>query len=422
MELTLESIDLVNPERYVSEGYPYAEWEYLRRHAPVFWYDRPDVRPFWAVTKHADIVAVSRAPELFLSSRRFPFFIVPRSAEGDAVEQPLPMRNLLQMDLPEHRHYRALTSRHFTPRALRKLESEVAQLARKIMQDLAAQAHGTPPTVECDFVLDVAAKLPLTVIAAMLGIPPEDRATVLRWTNEVIGGADPEFQSEASASETSLRAKDDLFRYFVQLCEQRRDTPSEDLVSVLVHARIDGEPLPVFELMSYFHLLVVAGNETTRNATSGGLLALIENRDQWELLKRDPTTLPMAVEEILRWTSPVIQFTRTAAKDVELHDKLIREGEDLALYYPSANRDEEVFEAPNRFDITRHPNPHLAFGIGEHVCLGANLARLELKAVFQEFLARVDDAELTGPVERLRSVFVGGIKHVPVRLKLRSGG
>ena len=187
---------------------------------------------------------------------------------------------------------------------------------------------------------------------------------------------------------------------------------------MLAGARINGAPLPVFELMSYFHLLVVAGNETTRNATSGGLLALIENPGQWRLLRDNPTMLPAAVEEILRWTSPVIQFTRTAARDVLLRGQRIREGEDLALYYPSANRDEEVFEAPKRFDITRQPNPHLAFGIGEHVCLGANLARLELKAVFRELLARVEDAELTGPIERLRSVFVGGIKHVPVRLKL----
>ncbi len=417
MALTLESIDLVDPERYVSEGYPYAEWELLRGHAPVFWYDRPNVRPFWAVTKHADIVAVSRQPELFLSGRRFPFFVVPRSSEGGG-EQPLPIRNLLQMDLPEHRHYRALTSAHFTPRALGKLEGEVGAIARAIMDELSACAGSAPPVVECDFVLDVAARLPLAVIAAMLGIPAEDRPMVLRWTNEVIGGADPEFQSEPTPAETSLRAKDDLFRYFNQLCETRRRAPREDLVSVLAGARINGAPLPVFELMSYFHLLVVAGNETTRNATSGGLLALIENPGQWRLLRDNPTMLPAAVEEILRWTSPVIQFTRTAARDVLLRGQRIREGEDLALYYPSANRDEEVFEAPKRFDITRQPNPHLAFGIGEHVCLGANLARLELKAVFRELLARVEDAELTGPIERLRSVFVGGIKHVPVRLKL----
>jgi cholest-4-en-3-one 26-monooxygenase len=418
MALTLDSLDLVNPERYVSEGYPYAEWEFLRHRAPLFWYDRPNVRPFWAVTKHADIIAISRAPELFLSSRRFPFFVVPRSDEGER-EQQLPVRNLLQMDLPEHRHYRALTSSHFTPRALRKLEGEVTAIARAIVDGLYARARGAPPAVECDFVLDVSARLPLAVIAAMLGIPPEDRATVLRWTNEVIGGADPEFQSEATPAETSLRAKDDLFRYFMELCEQRRQTPREDLVSVLVAARINGEPLPVFELMSYFHLLVVAGNETTRNATSGGLVALIQNPNQWRLLRENPAMLASAIEEILRWTSPVIQFTRTAARDLELRGQRIREGEDLALYYPSANRDEEVFEAPNRFDITRQPNPHLAFGIGEHVCLGANLARLELKAIFAELLRRVEHAELTGPIERLRSVFVGGIKHLPVRLTLR---
>jgi cholest-4-en-3-one 26-monooxygenase len=421
MALSLESLDLVDPERYVSEGYPYAEWAYLRRHAPVYWYDRPNVRPFWAISKYTDIVAISRQPELFLSSRRFPFFVVPRSSEDEAAERPLPVRNLLQMDLPEHRYYRALVSAHFTPRALRKLEAEVGALARTILDELTQHAHGTPPEVECDFVPAVAAKLPLAVIAAMLGIPAEDRAMVLRWTNEVIGGADPEFQSEATPAETSLRAKDDLFRYFAELCAARRRAPRDDLISVLVDARINGAPLPDFELMSYFHLLAVAGNETTRNATAGGMVALCENPHQWELLRREPALMPTAVEEIVRWTSPVIQFTRTAARDVELRGKHIRAGEDLALYYPSANRDEEIFHAPERFDITRQPNMHLAFGIGEHVCLGANLARLELRAIFSELLARVDGAELSGPIQRLRSVFVGGIKHVPLRLTLRSG-
>ncbi len=215
------------------------------------------------------------------------------------------------------------------------------------------------------------------------------------------------------------RAREGLFTYFSNLVEQRRKDPKDDLTSALGASKLDGQPLPIFEMLSYFLLLVVAGNETTRNATSGGVQALIDNPDQWRMLQNDPALLRPAVEEIVRWISPVIQFARTASEDYTLRGQKIKQGESLALYYPSANRDEDVFEEPFKFDITRDPNPHIAFGIGEHFCLGANIARLELEVIFRELMKRVEYIESTGPLERLRSGFVGGIKHMPVRMKLR---
>ena len=230
-----------------------------------------------------------------------------------------------------------------------------------------------------------------------------------------------QFQQRTTAQEAIRLSREVLFAYFADLVEKRRKDPQDDLTSVLVRSSLDGDPLPFPEMASYFLLLVVAGNETTRNATSGGLLAFIENPHQRILLKHNPGLLLGAVEEILRWTSPVIQFARTAAQDYELRGQRIKAGDSLALFYPSANRDEDVFEEPFRFDISRDPNLHLAFGTGEHFCLGANLARLELEVIFRELVKRVDYAELIGPVVRLRSSFAGGIKHMPVRLHLSQG-
>jgi cytochrome P450 len=275
---------------------------------------------------------------------------------------------------------------------------------------------------EIDFVTEVSALLPIWIIADMLGIPKELREQFFQWTNKIIGAGDPEFRDpDASPVETSRAAIDAQFAYFNHMVEERRRHPTGDITSILANARLDdGQPLPLFELFSYLVLLVVAGNETTRNAASGGLLALIENPGELEKLRRNPELLGPAVEEIVRWVTPVIQFCRTPRVDVEIRGQKIEAGEHLCLFYPSANRDEDVFVDPFTFRIERHPNRHLAFGIGEHACLGANLARTELKAIFGRLLARLQSIELAGPVERLRSSFVGGIKHMPVRLELRA--
>jgi cytochrome P450 len=242
---------------------------------------------------------------------------------------------------------------------------------------------------------------------------------MFEWTNATIGSADPEYQQEGEGPrETSERARMALFGYFAELARERRSAPRNDIASVLANAQIDGQALTDFNLLSYYFLVVVAGNETTRNAITGGMRALIENPDQWRRLKRDPSLVDSAVEEIVRWVTPVIQFCRTPVEDVEIRGVKIRAGENLCLFYPSANRDEDVFEDPFSFRVDRQPNRHIAFGIGEHFCLGANLARLELRVVFRHLVERLEEIELVGDVERLRSSFVGGIKRMPIRYRV----
>jgi cholest-4-en-3-one 26-monooxygenase len=269
-------------------------------------------------------------------------------------------------------------------------------------------------------VTEVSAKLPLAVIAEMFGIPRADWAMMFRLSNTMIGPTDPEYGTSQNITETLERARLEFFQYFNQLCEDRRKNPRDDLASVLANGTVNGEPLPPFELLSYFALLIIAGNETTRNATTGGLHALISNPAQWERLRSDPSLASKATEEIVRWTSPVIQFTRIATADTVLGGQQLRQGDLLVLFYPSAARDEEIFEQPSTFDIGRYPNPHISFGIGEHFCLGANLARLELQVMFRQLAERMEFAELAGPVQRMRSSFVGGIKHMPIRYRIRA--
>jgi cytochrome P450 len=410
----LDSLELVSPDYYAEHGYPHEAWTRLRREAPVFWYEHPRVQPFWAITKHEDIVKIARQPKLFLNRPRLAIFT--RELEPSDIQDP-PTRHLLNMDPPDHGQFRLLASRNFTPRALQKLQAQIEEIAGEILDELAERGVPGEP-FDGDFVVDVAAKLPLAVIAEMLGVPRKDWGLLFQWTNETIGALDPEYQQGSSATETAERARIALFQYFHRMVEERRVQPRDDLVSLLANAETDGQRLPALELLSYFYLLVVAGNETTRNATSGGLLALIENPDQMERLRSEPFLLPAAVEEILRWSTPVIQFARTASEDTEIRGQRIRAGEAMALFYPSANRDEEVFEDPFTFRVDRKPNPHLAFGIGEHVCLGAHLARMELRIIFRELLRRLEHVELAGPIDRLRSSFVGGIKHMPVRYTL----
>src|SRR6266851_5617590 len=406
---TLETIDILDPDLYVQRGYPQAEWTLLRREAPVFWYERPNVNPFWAVTKHTDIVAVSRQPELFRSSQ---LLFVALSQPGASASDEAILLQLLNMNPPEHGSYRSLVNRRFTPRAVQQLAPRVEQIAAEVLDSVANRE-------ECDFVTEVSAKLPLAVIAEMFRIPRADWALMFRLSNAMIGAADPEYGGEQTIRENLERARLEFFHYFTQLIDDRRKTRRDDLSSDLANGQVNAGPLPQFELLSYFALLIIAGNETTRNATTGGLDAFVKHPDQWQRLKRDPSLVPSAVEEILRWTSPVIHFARTATADTELRGTKIHAGDVLALFYPSANRDEEVFEQPFRFDIGRTPNPHLAFGIGEHYCLGANLARLELLAMFRQLAERLDSVELAGPATRMRSSFVGGIKHMPIRYQMR---
>jgi cholest-4-en-3-one 26-monooxygenase len=279
---------------------------------------------------------------------------------------------------------------------------------------------GDGETREADFVSDFTAPLTLAVLADMLGVPREDWRLMFEWTNQIAGSSDPEYQAEGSEPGVAVgEARNNLFTYFAKLAKQRIDDPRDDMVTVLTSARLGGEPMPPMELLSYFLLLVVAGNETTRNAASGGLLALVENPGEFDKLRANPGLVDTAVEEIVRWTAPVIQFCRTPLEDLTLQGKKIKAGDSMCLFYPSANRDEEVFEDPDVFRVDRRPNPHLGFGIGEHFCLGANLARLELRVIFRMLAERLETVELAGEYERVRSSFLGGVKRMPIRYRLR---
>ena len=402
-ELDPATLDVTTPAHYERNGYPHREWTWLRAHAPVFWYDRPSTEPFWAITKHADIIEIGKQPEVFLNAPRLAVFTtdLPPPPEGQS-------RHLLNMDPPDHARYRRVTSAWFTPRAVRAMAGKVARVTGEVLDDAAQTSQG-------DFVRDISARITIAVIAEMLGVPRADWQLLFRWTNEIIAPQDPEFQHGPTPHDTLERARLDLFSYFHDLSQERRAHPTDDIVSVVANGAVNGAKLPPVELLSYYLLLVVAGNETTRNAMTGGMLAFLEHPGEWAKLRGRPALLDSAVEEIVRWTTPVIQFARTATRDYELRGGVIRKGQSVCLFYPSANRDEEMFADPFAFRIDRQPNPHLAFGMGEHVCLGAHLARLELRCAFAALLDRLAECELAGPVERVRSSFVGGIKRVPMR-------
>jgi len=317
------------------------------------------------------------------------------------------------MDPPDHGQYRNLLSQHFTPKALERKRAAVGAI---VDETLARVADRT----ELDFVETVAAVVPLAVIAEMLGIPRADWQHMFRLSNTLLGAADPEYQHGATLAETAERARQEFVEYFGRLSAARRREPRDDFITTLANAQVGGAPIPEWELLSYYVLLIVAGNETTRNATSGGLLALMENPAELEKLRRNPNLAPTAVEEVVRWVSPVVQFCRTAAEDVEIRGTKVRKGEACCIFYPSANRDDDVFADPFTFRVDRAPNEHYGFGIGVHFCLGANLARLELQEIFTRLVARLDEVELAGPVERMHSSFVGGIKRMPVRWRLRA--
>ena len=397
--MKLADIDVCDFDTFVT-AVPHDMFALLRAEAPVFRHAEANGGPgFWVVTKYADLVTVSKNHQTFCSSRG--------TNINDLPPQELSQVQLLMlnMDPPAHSKFRRLVSQGFTPRMVNRLEPHIRDLARGIVDAVAAKG-------ECDFVTDVAAELPLQVIVEFLGVPLADRHKVFEWSNRLIGFDDPEFQT--SLDDGKLAAAE-MYMYANQLAEARKDQPRDDLVSVLMRGEIDGERLTEQEFDSFFLLLAVAGNETTRNLISGGMLALIEHREQYERLLDNPNLVPLAVEEMLRWVSPVMYFRRTATRDTELRGQAIPKGDKVVMFYPSANRDEEVFPRADQFDVGRTPNEHVAFGIGEHFCLGANLARLEIRIMFEELLRRLPDITLAGPVSRLRSNFINGIKRMPVR-------
>jgi cytochrome P450 len=322
---------------------------------------------------------------------------------------------LVNQDPPEHRVFRGLVSKWFTPRSVGRLERRLQEITREIFDELAGEG-------ECEFVGTIAARQPLRMITEILGIPREKEDFVLRITNENFGTEDSEVERAGDTRDERLAFIQEAFTFLDELLESRRREPRDDLATVLARATISGDPVPQFELFSLLFLIMVAGHDTTRNAISSGLLALLEHPEQFEKLRRNPSLVDTAADEIVRWTTPVNHFVRTANQDYELRGQKVREGDSLALFYASANRDEDVFEDPFSFRIDRSPNPHLGFGIGEHFCLGAHLARMDLRVFFRQLVERVESIELAGPVELLHASFVGGPKRFPVRYRIRPRG
>ena len=397
--MKLRDIDLVDPDTFVP-AMPHEMFRVLRAEAPVYWHNEPDGPGFWAITRYRDIAAISKDPATF------------SSALGSAMraEQPPDVLEtqrmmMLNMDPPRHNKLRNLVNKGFTPRMVMQLEPRVRQAANDIIDQVVERGA-------CDFVKDIAAELPLQVIAEMIGIPHADRHLIFSCSNRMLGFDDPEYRT---SEQDGIAAATEMYAYANQLALERRDHPRDDLVSVLMTAEVDGERLTELEFDLFFILLSVAGNETTRNLISGGMLALLEHPAERDRLLADPALIPSAVEEMLRWVSPLIHFRRTATRDTEIRGQKISGGQKVLMFYPSANRDEEIFPDPYVFDVSRHPNEHVAFGIGQHFCLGAKLARLEIRIMFEELLRRLPDLELAGNVRRLRSNFVNGIKEMPVR-------
>ncbi len=396
-------VDVFSPDTYLA-GVPHESWQKLRAECPVYFQDEPH-GGYWAITRHEDVVRISKDPGTFSSWRG-------GTNIEDYEQQDLDNIRMLMvnMDPPQHRKFRNLVRTGFTPRMVRAMEPKVRERVNAILVRATALAaeKGT-----IDFVREVAAELPLQVIADLIGVPQEDRGMLFDWSNRLIGFDDPEFQTTI---EDARMAAMEVWMYANTLAESRAGERGDDLVRVLMNAEIDGEKLTEMEFDSFFLLLAVAGNETTRNAISGGMLALLDNPDQYAKLREDPDLMTTGTEEIVRWVTPVMYFRRTATRDVEIRGQLIKENEKICMIYPSANRDEAIFDDPFTFDLARSPNDHLAFGVGEHFCLGASLARLEIKVMFEELAKRYKSVELAGDVRRLRSNFINGYKEIPVRL------
>jgi cytochrome P450 len=407
-------VNLLDYDRYV-EAVPFETFDLLRREAPVYWHDAPPPqRGFWAITKHADVVRVHHDPRTFSSE------VGAVSIEDLDEEQVEIRKSMIDMDPPRHTQLRSHLNRHFTPRSVEGIASIVRPLARGVVDAALARR-------DVDLAEDVSKILPILVLCRIMGLPEEDGERILRWGDALFGNTDPEY-SQAVIDRTDTKpyrllpfrspAGAEMFEYASRLAAERRRSPGDDVVSSLLEARIDGEPLSERHFLNNFQLLAVAGNETTRHAISQGILALIEHPDQLDRLRADPSLMQTAVEEILRWATPIYQFRRTATRDVELRGTTIRRGDKVVAWYISANRDEEAFVDPYRFDVVRRPNDHTTFGLGgPHYCLGAHLARLEIRALLEELLPRMDRIEMTGPVVRLRSNFINGIKHMPVRIE-----
>lgn len=397
-------INLVDLDIYQRAGAPHDQYTWLREHAPVFWHPdggAPGWPGFWAVTRHEDVSQITRRPEIFSSARRTAAF---REWKDATVERMRQM--MINMDPPQHTRQRAFVNRGFTPRQIGQLEEHITDICGSLLDDVARQR-------KADFVTDIAAPLPTQVICELVGAPPEDRGRIFELSNHIVGFDDPEVNSSPA---DQMQAALEMYTYATELAERRREEPRDDIVTRLLQPDGTGEVLSTLEFNYFFLLLIVAGNETTRNAASGGMLAFFEHPEQWQRVVADPKLAAPAAEEIIRYVSPANLVRRTAIRDIEMGGEKIAAGDKVVAFLSSANRDEGVFEAPQEFDIGRNPNPHVGFsGGGPHFCLGRHLAALELRVLLRALAERMPDIAPDGPVSRLRSNFINGIKRMPVR-------
>jgi hypothetical protein len=382
----------------------------LRNESPVQWVEHEDVNPFYLLTKHADILEVELHNNEFLNAPRA--ILGTKAADDMRAMQGHLVKSLVQMDDPEHRDHRSLTSEWFLPKNLGKLEARLAELADRSVQQM-LDGGG-----KIDFAADVAMQYPLYVILSILGLPESDYPRMLKLTQELFGAEDPDFQRDGDAFAGLLQTVADFVNYFDGITAQRQADPTSDLASVIANGVINGEPIGHKEQLGYYIIAATAGHDTTSNSMSGGLLALMQHPDQLARLQADPSLMATAVDEMIRWTSPVKHFMRTATVDYDIRGTTVKAGQDVLLSYWSANRDEEVFADPFKFDVGRTPNKHLAFGFGVHYCLGAMLARMEMKALFSALLPRIKHVELAGEPELVRSTFVSGLKRLPIRYEM----
>ena len=418
MEATIT--DLINASAYGQNGVPHELWTHLRKESPVYWYAQRGHTPFWAITKHEDIMEVSSQPDIFsneaggiivLNEAQIQSFI-----EGGSGSPLAQMKTIITMDPPEHRSYRKVASGYFTPRGVTNLDKIVKSSAAAIFDEL-------PDEGEVDFIETIAQKHPLRVLATILGINEEQEERLLVITQELFGGEDPDMQRQGEDREAARKELGmEFYMLFDEIIKDRRACPRDDLATMLANAELaDGCPLGQLETLGYYLIVFTAGHDTTRNALSGAISAFLDHPDQFERLRQDPSLSKSAVDEIVRWTTPVNYMKRQAVQDYELRGQQIKAGEELALFYCSANRDEDVFEDPFTFDISRSPNRHLGFGWAEHYCLGAHLAKASMKALTEEMVRRIEWMEPNGERTFISSNFVVGLKTLPVKYKLKNG-
>ena len=406
---------------YGDKGVPHDLWTKLRNEDPLFWYAQPGHTPFWAVTKHADIMEISAQPDIFSSEAGGIVVLNDEQIKsyletGGSGTQLGEMRTIITMDPPEHRTYRKVASGYFTPKGVTNLDDIVRESAKAVFDDL--DAEGT-----CDFIEAVAQQHPLRVLATILGINPEQEERLLVITQQLFGAEDPDVRRSGEDRDTARRELGmEFYMLFDEIIKDRQSCPRDDLATMLANAEVTpGCPLEGMEMLGYYLIVFTAGHDTTRNALSGALAAFIDHPDQFERVRQDPSLVKTAVDEIVRWTSPVNYMKRQATSDYELRGKTVKAGEDLVLFYCSANRDADVFEDPFTFDVGRSPNRHLGFGWAEHYCLGAHLAKASMTALVEEMIKRVDWIKTADERTYTASNFVVGLKTLPVHYKLLNG-